>query len=515
MKSIHFESLAENDLPLLHDWFQKPHVRQWYARGENYTIDMIREKYLPRILNPESIPNFIIYANNTPIGYIQLYCVKDSLPDGVTDYKHSLFNDFKPEEIAGIDLFIADENYLKKGYATLTLSCFIKEYVEGKFTLLITDPLKSNKNAIQFFERNGFKKFNLSDNNTANELMILHITPERNEYTEQPLSDQRIIDCINENYGIKIAALTLLPIGADMNASVYKAEANDHSYFIKLKCGRHHDISAAIITLLHDAGIRHIIPPIKTTHGKSIQHIDDFTIIVFPFVEGQDGFSRDLTDDQWVTLGKVMRQIHNIDVPPTIQRMIRHEDYSPKWREAVRSLYVHIESKPGTDEISAKLMTFMKNHAAVIHRLVDRAEQLSKKIQNHSQNFVLCHSDIHGGNVLIDGNDIIYMVDWDDPIMAPKERDLMFIGGGVANVWNKPHEEKFFYKGYGKAEINMAILAYYRHERIVEDIALIGEQILLTSVDNQSKAESYKHFIDQFEPKGVVEIAFKTDEGLI
>lgn len=32
------------------------------------------------------------------------------------------------------------------------------------------------------------------------------------------------------------------------------------------------------------------------------------------------------------------------------------------------------------------------------------------------------------------------IVDWDEPIMAPKERDLMFIGGGVANVWNDPSE---------------------------------------------------------------------------
>lgn len=50
MKSIHFKPLTENDLPLLHDWFQKSHVKQWYAREENYTIDMIKEKYLPRIL---------------------------------------------------------------------------------------------------------------------------------------------------------------------------------------------------------------------------------------------------------------------------------------------------------------------------------------------------------------------------------------------------------------------------------------------------------------------------------
>jgi len=60
----------------------------------------------------------------------------------------------------------------------------------------------------------------------------------------------------------------------------------------------------------------------------------------------------------------------------------------------------------------------MKKHSISIHRLVDRAEQLGKHIQDQLYEFVLCHSDIHGGNVLMDGNNIIYMVDWDDPMMA-------------------------------------------------------------------------------------------------
>lgn len=176
MTPIHFKLLTENDLTLLCEWFQKPHVKQWYARGESYTLEMIREKYLPRILNPQTIPNFIVYADNTPIGYIQLYCTKDSLPDGVTDYTHPLFNNIKPNEIAGVDLFIADENYLKKGYATLTLTNFIKEYVQGKFTLLVTDPLKINVNAIQFFKKNGFKKLSSNQPQSVNELLVLHVT---------------------------------------------------------------------------------------------------------------------------------------------------------------------------------------------------------------------------------------------------------------------------------------------------------------------------------------------------
>ena len=95
--------------------------------------------------------------------------------------------------------------------------------------------------------------------------------------------------------------------------------------------------------------------------------------------------------------------------------------------------------------------------------------------------------------------------------MAPKERDLMFIGGGVANVWNKLHEEKLFYKGYGTTEVNSTILAYYRHERIVEDIAIYSQKLLLTMDGGKDRQEMYQQFISMFEPRGVVDIAFKTE----
>lgn len=327
------------------------------------------------------------------------------------------------------------------------------------------------------------------------------------------LSDQRIIDCLNAYYGVEGVTLTFLPLGADMNASVYKAETKEQrSYFVKLKRSHQPNTSISIMELLQNAKIQQIIPPVKTIHDEPTQPIGDFSLIVYPFVEGQDGFSHSLTDEQWFILGKTLRRIHEIDVPPSIQQCIRREAYSPKWREAVRSIYTHIETEPTGDEIAVKLLTFMKEKRVAIQRLVDRAEQLAKKLHTEQPKFVLCHSDIHGGNILIDKDNNIYIVDWDEPIMAPKERDLMFIGGGVANIWNKPHEEVLFYKGYGKAEVNITILTYYRYERIIEDIALYSQNILLTMANGEDKQEMYKHFIEMFEPRGVVDIAFKTDE---
>lgn len=310
---------------------------------------------------------------------------------------------------------------------------------------------------------------------------------------------------LKNNYGFEVEALSLLPLGADLKASIYKAQTKDESYFVKIKQGRHPDISVSITNLLHSAGISHIIPPVQTRDGQSIQYVDDFTLIVYPFIDGQNGFEISLSDDQWIILGKTLKQIHEIDVPASIQAQLRLETYSPKWREIVRQLFIHHVVH---EEVAVNLMQFMKEHKDSIFKLVHQAEILAEKLKNQSLPFVLCHSDIHGGNVLI--NDNLYIIDWDEPMVAPKERDLMFIGGGVANVWNNSHEIDLFYQGYGSTQMNREALSYYRHERIVQDIAEYGQELLWKETGGSSRQEMFQHFTAMFEPNGVVDIAFRT-----
>lgn len=324
-----------------------------------------------------------------------------------------------------------------------------------------------------------------------------------------------IINCLQTYYRIGVVELTQLSIGADLDALIFKAEASDQkTYFVKLKKDHFHDASIEVLELLQECGIQQLIPLVETIDGKKTQQVDDFTLLVNPFVEGQDGFSRSLTDEQWIGLGKALRQVHEIDVPSSLKAKIRKEEFSPKFRDAVRSFYSQIEDEPTGDEFALDLWMFLQDNESIVHRLVDRAEQLSEKAQSQPLTFVLCHSDIHGGNVLIDGKDALYIVDWDHPIMAPKERDLMFVGGGVANVWNQPEEETLFYRGYGQTEIDWLLLAYYRHERIVEDIAIYCEELLLKPAVNQDRAQMMQHFMNMFESNGVVDIAFATDKHL-
>ena len=96
-----------------------------------------------------------------------------------------------------------------------------------------------------------------------------------------------------------------------------------------------------------------------------------------------------------------------------------------------------------------------------------------------------------------------------------RKNDLMFIGGGIDTIWKSEWDEVVFYEGYGKAEIDLSALAYYHYERIIQDLADYGEEVLLSDKDVAIREQFYKYFTINFAPgTRRIEIAKKTDELL-
>lgn len=332
---------------------------------------------------------------------------------------------------------------------------------------------------------------------------------------EKPhIPDKLIISRLQEEYNLRVAELTFLPIGADSRTAVYHVLAeNGTAYFTKLR-RKFNDVIVRIPLFLKENGVQEIIVPYET---KSSQHWADFgeyKIILYPFIEGKDGFEMELSDHHRRTLGAAFRKIHTTQISPELKESIRKEIFSPEWRDDMKSYQAQVEKKVFTEPTAAKLAEFMKSKQSEITRLIERSEQIASKLQFKPLELVLCHTDIHGGNILISNTGELYIVDWDDPILAPKERDLMFIGGGIDEIWKSQREEAVFYEGYGEAEINLSALAYYRYERVVEDLVVICEQLLLTDEGGADRERSYGWFTSNFEPGQTVEIAEKTD-GLL
>lgn len=335
---------------------------------------------------------------------------------------------------------------------------------------------------------------------------------------ERPdLQDERIIACLQDEYSVPGVQITFLPLGADLNTAVYRVVADDETpYFVKVRKGVFDSISVALPNFLRDLGIVQIIAPLSTKSGQLWADLDAFKVILYPFIVGKNGYEVGLSDRHWRDFGATLKCIHSAVLPPALIRRIQRETYSPQGREIVKMYLDRVEDSAFNDSVAVKLAAFLKSKRDEILDLAWRAERLDQALQARPPEFVLCHSDIHAGNILIDANGALYIVDWDDPILAPKERDLMFIGGAQGFTGRTTQEEETqFYHGYGQTQIDPFALAYYRYERIIQDIAAYCEQLFLTNSGGADREQSLRYLKSNFLPNGTVEVAYQSDKTRI
>jgi len=335
--------------------------------------------------------------------------------------------------------------------------------------------------------------------------------------TKPDLAEDKIAACVQANYGLPVRELAFLPLGADVNTAVYHLLTPDATpYFLKLRRGPFAAVSIALPRFLRDRGLSQVIAPLPTRAGPLWATLEAYTAVLYPFIAGQDGYQIALTDEQWVAFGAAQRRIHTAVPPPALHRQLRRETYTDKFREAVRRFLAQVDRQETfVDAIAAELAAFLRAKQDEIEYLCRRADQLAATLQAQPPELALCHADIHAGNLHISPGGAFYLVDWDEALLAPKERDLMSIGGGLMGNWRSAEAETaVFYQGYGPASLNTAALAYYRYERIIQDIAAYCQELLLTSAGGEDRPQSLHYVKSNFRPDGTIAQARAADARL-
>ena len=292
------------------------------------------------------------------------------------------------------------------------------------------------------------------------------------------IEDALIVAAVGDGFGLKIAQVMFLPLGADFDTAVYRAVAADgEAYFLKLRRGNFDEVAVAIPRFLQTQGIAAVMAPIPTRGGRLWTEVGGFKLILYPFVEGCSGRNAELSDRQWRELGAALKAVHASRLPPDLARRTPRETYSPRWRGMLKAALARNGKVAYDDPAAARLAALLKARRGKIAQIVERAERLAVPLRRHPRPFVLCHADIHAYNVILGADDSLLIVDWDNPLLAPKEHDLMFMDDDSdEGMWCNPKED-LFYQGYGQTEVDPVALAYYQAERVVEDIAVTCEMV--------------------------------------
>jgi spectinomycin phosphotransferase len=326
-----------------------------------------------------------------------------------------------------------------------------------------------------------------------------------------PIPLDRISRHLAEARGATVDSLDFLPLGADTHTAVYRAATARGELFVKLRRGPFLTASVTVPAYLASLGIDAVIPPLPDLQGRLGSALDEYAVIVYPFVEGRDAYEVALTDEQRRALGAAARAIHGARLPAAARADAPSETFGPAWRTVASDLLDLAERRgPVPDAVAEEMAAFMRRRARAIRKLIDRAGALAESLARRRPRGVLCHGDLHAGNLHVAGDGRVYIVDWDTLVIAPPERDLMFVGAGIDRVWRGRGAGAAFYRGYGRARVDREALAYYRCERAVEDIAAFGRELLLSDRGGADRAQSLAYFASAFERGGAVPVALNT-----
>lgn len=145
MSIISFKALQQNDLDLLKSWFNKPHVKQWWYLSEaelnqEYCTDGVQDVF-----------PFVVSIHDTPMAFIQYYYANKAGPGWWPD-------EMDDDGTIGIDIFIAEETYINRGWGRQILGEFIIRIFDNPLhQKIILDVSPDNHPAIRCYEKVGFK----------------------------------------------------------------------------------------------------------------------------------------------------------------------------------------------------------------------------------------------------------------------------------------------------------------------------------------------------------------------
>lgn len=191
-------------------------------------------------------------------------------------------------------------------------------------------------------------------------------------------------------------------------------------------------------------------------------HVDmgRFVCVAFDFWAGSMPCEAGLTEQQVVHLATTIAWLHHITPQVPMPNHVEREDFTASWADP---FWAYLTDQWQT--LAPDVQAVLASHRPILQTMLMRFRDIGSALRTTPPALVLCHTDIHCMNMLVEG-DTTVLLDFEGLKLAPIEHDIMF-------VRDEPYWPAW-YAAYqavcGATPVDPQRLRFYQERRLLEDI---------------------------------------------
>ncbi|MEU2612170.1 phosphotransferase [Micromonospora sp. NPDC007271] len=321
--------------------------------------------------------------------------------------------------------------------------------------------------------------------------------------------DDQLAARVAEEFGLALVTAVPVGFGADPTATLWRATTRDgHEYAVKLSGGGA-PAGLVVTARLAQRGVPGVPAPLATRDGRLSAVHDGRRLTVVPWVSDDRAAAGGMRPAHWRRYGALLAAAHAAPPSDELAGLPREDHTHAAIEAAVRETDRRLRAvDDSADRWTREVAAHWRRAAADAARLLDEVDRLGAELRARPAELVVCHGDPHLGNVLLGPDEQVWLIDWDDAVLAPRERDLMFVfGGGPVFAFDSRLDEAAFRAGYGPVEPDQDRLAYHLGVRALDDLWSWSAEVADAGRSEADRVRALRIVEGLLSPSGLVSLA--------
>lgn len=308
---------------------------------------------------------------------------------------------------------------------------------------------------------------------------------------------ERLQNMLKDYYGLEHTVV--VPQKGGWAALAYKVQSDGHTYFLKVYeksrastpkwTALIDDYVPVLLWLEEHSRLKGKIPvPILEKDGSYQCEDDEGIYLLYEYIVGDTIADTNLTKDQVRQLAEMIAELHRYGEEVPLVTSAMKESFTMPFLEQLRSTL--------DGELPYDLGNVLLHHIDSLKKLMLKIEELSERLKNRGLRMALCHTDVHGWNLMSTGQHL-KLIDWEGLKLAPVEADLMLFV-------DEPYFSEFmriYANTHSQYEVNIEALTFYQGRRKLEDVWEFMEQLIYDNQADADRKATLNHL--KKEPEGI------------